>query len=195
MPIATIARLALALAIAFAAPWLRAAEITVLSGGAVEPGLKPVVATFESATGHRVKVTFNAAPQIEQRIEAGEAWDVVIAPTARLDRYRQAGKVGAERVTVGRVGLGVAIRPDAPVPAIGDAESVKCAILEADSVVYNRASTGLLIEEMLRRMGLEAQVAPKAQRPRDCTELGATANEAEATEAAWRCRCPTKRRG
>ena len=34
-------------------------------------------------------------------------------------------------------------------------------------MVYNRASTGLLIEEMLRRMGIEAQVAPKAQRPTD----------------------------
>ena len=44
---------------------------------------------------------------------------------------------------------------------------MKRAILEADSVVYNRASTGLLIEEMLRKMGLEAQVASKAERPRD----------------------------
>lgn len=155
------------LAIAFAAPLAGAAEIRLLSGGAVEPGLKPVLAAFESATRHTVQLTFNAAPQIEQRIEAGEAWDVVIAPVARLDRYTQAGKVGSERVSVGRVGLGVAILLDAPVPAIGDVESVKRAILEADSVVYNRASTGLLIEEMLRKMGLEAQVAPKAQRPRD----------------------------
>src|SRR6187397_1948424 len=147
MPIAYRFRLLFLLALALTAP-LRAAEISVLSGGAVEPGLKPVLAAFQTATGHTVRLTFNAAPQIEQRVEAGEAWDVVIAPAARLDRYAQAGKVGSERVTVGRVGLGVAIRPDAPVPAIGDADSVKRAILEADSVVYNRASTGLLIEEM-----------------------------------------------
>ena len=76
----------------------RAAEITVLSGGAVEPGLKPVLAAFQAATGHTVRLTFNAAPQIEQRIEADERWDVVIAPVARLDRYAQAGKVGAELV-------------------------------------------------------------------------------------------------
>jgi hypothetical protein len=167
MPIAVCLRLSFVLAIALAAPLSRAAEITLLSGGAVEPGLKPVLAAFQTATGHTVRLTFNAAPQIEQRIEAGEAWDVVIAPVARLDRYAQASKVGSERVTVGRVGLGVAIRPGAPVPAVGDADSVKRAIVEADSVVYNRASTGLLIEEMLRRMEIEAQVAPKAQRPRD----------------------------
>ena len=167
MQIANRFRVLAVLALALAAPPLHAAEITVLSGGAVEPGMKPVLAAFQTATGHTVRLTFNAAPQIEQRIEAGEPWDVVVAPVARLDRYAQAGKVGAERVGVGRVGLGVAIRPDAPVPAIGDADSVKRAILEADSVVYNRASTGLLIEEMLRTMGIEAQVAAKAQRPRD----------------------------
>ena len=167
MPVATRFRPLFALALLLAAAFSHAAEITVLSGGAVEPGLRPVVAAFEAATRHTVKVTFNAAPQIEHRIEAGEAWDVVIAPVARLDRYAHAGKVGSERAGVGRVGLGVAIRPDAPMPRIGDADAVRQAILEADSVVYNRASTGLLVEEMLRRMGLDAAVEPKAQRPRD----------------------------
>jgi len=171
MPTAARFRLFFVLALAVAALSARAAEITVLSGGAVEPGLKPVLAAFHGATGHTVRLTFNAAPQIEQRIETGEAWDVVIAPVARLDRYTQTGKVGSERVGVGRVGLGVAIRPDAPVPEISDTDSVKRAILEADSVVYNRASTGLLIEEMLRKIGIEAQVAPKAQRPRDGAEV------------------------
>jgi molybdate transport system substrate-binding protein len=163
----TFFRVLVPLVIAIAAPFAQAADIALLSGGAVEPGLRPVLAAFQAATGHTVKVVFNAAPQIEQRIEAGEAWDVVIAPVARLERYGQAGKVGPERAGIGRVGLGIAIRPDAPVPQIGDADAVRQAILEADSIVYNRASTGLLIEEMLRKMGLEAQVAPKAQRPRD----------------------------
>src|SRR4051812_28786821 len=98
----TAPRLLLLLLLAAAAPLLRAAEITVLSGGAVEPGMKPVIAEFQAAPGHGVRLTFNAAPQIEQRIEAGEAWDVVIAPVARLDRYAQAGKVGNERAGVGR---------------------------------------------------------------------------------------------
>ena len=139
-----------------------AAEVTLLSGGAVEPGLKPVLAAFQAATGHTVRVTFNAAPQIASRIERGESWDVVIAPVAVLDAFVSSGRAGAERVGVGRVGLGVAVRPGAPVPAIGDAESVKRSILEADSIVYNRASTGILVAAMLRRMGIEEQVAGKA---------------------------------
>ncbi|MEP7058861.1 MAG: substrate-binding domain-containing protein [Caldimonas sp.] len=150
-----------------------AAEIALLSGGAVEPGLKPVVAAFEAATGHTVRITFNAAPQIASRLGAGEPWDVVIAPLAVLDAAARTAKVGAERVGVGRVGLGVAVRPGAPLPAIGDAASVKRSILEADSVVYNRASTGQLVEKMLRNMGIEEQVVPKAKRHAD----GASAME------------------
>ena len=47
-----------------------AADITVLSGGAIEPGLRGAVAAFEKQTGHRVTVTFNTTPQIQKRIES-----------------------------------------------------------------------------------------------------------------------------
>ncbi|MEO7337762.1 MAG: substrate-binding domain-containing protein [Caldimonas sp.] len=140
------------------------AELSVLSGGAIEPGLKPVVEAFQAATGHTVRVTFNPAPQITSRIEAGEAWDVVIAPAAALDAFARGAKVGTERAPVGRVGLGVAVRPGAPLPEIGDAEGVKRSILEADSIVFNRASTGLVVEAMLRKMGIDQQVAARTTR-------------------------------
>ncbi len=39
-----------------------AAEITVLSGGAVEPGLNTAAAAFEKETGHVVKITYNTTP-------------------------------------------------------------------------------------------------------------------------------------
>lgn len=160
-------RFSIAITAALVAHAALGAEVVVLSGGAVEPGLKPALAAFQAATGHTVRLTFNPAPQIASRIEGGEVWDVVIAPVGVLDALVRTGKVGAERVGVGRVGLGVAVRQDAPLPAIGDAESVKRSILEADSVVYNRASTGLLVEAMLRRMDIEEQVATKAQRVPD----------------------------
>ncbi|MDQ6680819.1 MAG: substrate-binding domain-containing protein, partial [Pseudomonadota bacterium] len=154
------------------APAVMAAEITVLSGGAVEPGLKPVLAAFETATGHKVQVTFNTAPQIAKRIGAGEAWDVVIAPAAVLDGLAKnasagGGQVGSERASLGRVGIGVAVRPGAPVPQIADAESLKRSLLEADSVVFNRASTGVAFENVLRRLDIAAPVDAKAHRYAD----------------------------
>jgi molybdate transport system substrate-binding protein len=92
----------------------RSAEITVLSGGAIEPGLHSAASAFEKASGHHVKITFNTTPQIQKRVSGGERFDVVIAPPQAIEGFAKEGKLEAERVTVGRVGLGVAIRPDAP---------------------------------------------------------------------------------
>src|SRR5438045_9086798 len=79
-----------------------AAEIKVLSAGAVEPGLKAAAAAFQKSTGHEVRLTFNTAPQLQKRIGDGEVHDVVIAPPAVLDQL--SSKVGRARIAIGRVG-------------------------------------------------------------------------------------------
>src|SRR5439155_22279862 len=127
-----------------------AAEIRVLSAGAVEPGLRAAAAAFKKQSGHDVNITFNTAPEIRKRIGAGEAFDVVIAPPAALDEF--AGKVTADRVALGRVGLGVAVRPGAAVPDISSGEALKRSVLAAESIVYNRASSGIYFENLLKKM-------------------------------------------
>jgi molybdate transport system substrate-binding protein len=148
-----------------------AAELRLLSGGAVEPGLKPAIAAFEAASGHRVQITFNAAPQIATRLGAGEAWDAVIAPVGVLEGAAKDRKVGAERVGIGRVGVGVAIREGAPLPEIGDAESLVRSVARAEAVVFNRASTGLVVERVFRDLGIADAVAAKAVRTTDGAQV------------------------
>src|SRR5256886_16569052 len=84
-----------------------AAEIKVLSAGAIEPGLRAAAAAFGKQSGHDVKITFNTAPEIRKRIVGGEAFDGVIAPPAALDEFAGAGQISADPVHVGRVGLGL----------------------------------------------------------------------------------------
>ena len=141
-----------------------AAEIKVLSAGAIEPGMRPVVAAFEKESGHQIKLMFNTAPQLRKRITDGEAWDVVLAPPAAIDEFAKAGKAEANGVNVGRVGLGVAVRPGAPVPDLTSVESLKTAITKADSLVFNRASTGLYLEAWLKQQGLYEQVQARSTR-------------------------------
>ena len=57
-----------------------AAEIKVLSAGAVEPGLRAAAAAFRKQSGHEVNIAFNTTPEIRKRIGGGDAFDVVIAP-------------------------------------------------------------------------------------------------------------------
>lgn len=138
--------------------------ITVLSGGAVEPGLNAAAAAFQKETGQPVKVTYNTTPQIRKRIGAGDSFDVIIAPPAAVKEFAAAGKVEQGGVNVGRVGLGVVVRPGAPVPDISSADAIRRAVLEAESIVFNRASSGLYFEALLKKMGIYAQVEKKAAR-------------------------------
>ena len=143
---------------------VHAAEITVISGAAVEPGLKAATAAFEKQTGHKVNITFNTTPQMRKRVASGDTFDVVIAPPMAISEFAKAGKVEAGGVDVGRVGSGVAVRPGAPVPAIATADDIKKAVLEAESLVFNYASSGIYFENLLKKMGVWEQVELKTTR-------------------------------
>ena len=137
-----------------------AQELTVLSAGAVEPGLRAALALHAAKTA----VRFNTAPQIRERVEKGEKYDVVIVPPAVMDAFAEAGRVEPERMLLGRVGQGIAVRPGAPVPDVSSVEALKRAMLEAESVVFNRATGGQYIESMLRKIGVYDQIEKKTTR-------------------------------
>src|SRR6266576_2739051 len=98
---------------------------------------------------------------------AGEAFDVVIAPPAALDEFAGAGKVAAERANLGRVGLGVAVRPGASVPDISSSDALKRSVLAADSIVFNRASSGIYLENLLKKMEIYGEVQARTTRYAD----------------------------
>jgi molybdate transport system substrate-binding protein len=138
-----------------------AQQVALLSAGAVEPGLRAALALYQG----KVAVTFNTAPQIRERIEKkGEKFDVVIVPPAVMDAFAEAGRVEPERVMLGRVGQGIAVRPGAPVPDVSTLDAMKRALLEAESVVFNRATGGQYIESMLRKIGVYDQIEKKTTR-------------------------------
>jgi len=139
-------------------------ELTVISGAAVEPGLRAATAAFEQETGQKVGITFNTTPEMRKRVAAGDIFDVVIAPPAAVKEFAEAGKVEAGGADIGRVGAGVALRPDAPVPAIAAAEDIKKAVLEAESVVFNYASSGIYIENLFKKMGVWEQIEARTTR-------------------------------
>jgi molybdate transport system substrate-binding protein len=144
-----------------------AADILVLSAGAIEPGIQAAASAFEKQTGHSVKITFNTAPELRKRMEGNPAFDVVVAPPAVIGDFATAGKLAAGRANVGRVGMGVTVRDGAASPDISTADAVKKSVLAADSLVFNRASTGLYLEGLLKRMDVYTQIEGKTTRYAD----------------------------
>jgi len=149
-----------------------AQDASVLSAGAVEPGLLAAIAVYQKESGRKVAVTFNTAPQIRERIEKkSDKFDVVIVPPAVMDAFAEAGRVDPERVMLGRVGQGIAVRPGAPVPDVSTLDAMKRALLEAESVVFNRATGGQYIESMLRKIGVYDQIEKKTTRYASAAEV------------------------
>ena len=159
-----IAGLLCLIAVAACAHHSAAPDATVLSAGAVEPGLHAALEIFEKESGKKIAVAYNTAPQIRERVAKGEKFDVVIVPPAAMDAFAKAGQVGAERVMLGSVGQGIAVRPGAPVPDVSNLEALKRALLEADSVVFNRATGGQYIESMLKKIGVYGDIERKTTR-------------------------------
>jgi molybdate transport system substrate-binding protein len=155
----------LAFACALLAGAASAGELKILSAGAVEPGLAAVAEAFRAQTGDSMTIAYATAPALRKRLGEGERVDIVVAPPPVLDEVGEAAKLDrATRVPVGKVGVGLAVRGDALAPDISSTDSVKRAVAEAESVVYNQASTGLYVEQLLERLGLAEQAKPKTTR-------------------------------
>jgi molybdate transport system substrate-binding protein len=142
------------------------AEITVLSAGAVEPGLSKVVDAFRRETGNEVRVTFATAPAIRKRLSSGETADLVIAPADLFDELEKTS-TALDRNAVGRIGVGVMVRDGAPMPKIATVNEFTQSLLGAESIVYNQASTGLYLESLFDRLGISAQLKAKTTRHPD----------------------------
>lgn len=144
------------------------AQINILSAGAVSPGLVKVIEAFRRETGHDVNATFATAPELRTRLGSGESADVVIAPPELLDDWVEGGKAQlADRVTVGRIGVGVMVRDGATLPKIATVEEFTQSVLDAESIVYNQASTGLYIEGLFKRLGIAGQLEAEITRYAD----------------------------
>jgi molybdate transport system substrate-binding protein len=142
-----------------------AVEVKVLSGGAVEPGLHAFAEHIKRTLGHELKIQFNTTPQIVKRLAAGDVFDIVIVTPAVIEQATKDGKVVAgSRAPVGRVGAGIIVRNGAAAPKVGTPDALKQALLEADSVVYNSASSGLYLDTLFEKMGVLAQIKPKTTR-------------------------------
>ncbi len=146
------------------------AQLELLSAGAVKPGLANVIEAFQRATGHQVNAAFATAPEIRKRIGEAAA-DVVVAPPRLLDDLVKSGICSGERVVVGRIGVGVMVREGAPLPKIATVDELRQSLLEADSVVYNHASTGIYLETLFARLGIAAQLKTKTTRYPDAAAV------------------------
>lgn len=140
--------------------------IRILSAGAPKLGVGRCASSFSRKTGYDVDVTIATAPVLRERLEKGKVEaDLLVAPVALLKDCVAGGKVirGTETV-VGSVTAGVAVREGVTPPDISSVGALKASLLAADAVLYNTASSGQHIADMIERMGIAEQIDSKTER-------------------------------
>ena len=136
--------------------------VRVLSPSAMHSALEAIADAHVKQSGDEVALTFETAPALRKRLDDGEIADVVIAPPRVMEELVAAKKVDAQsRFDLGRAGIGVVVREGAPVPDISSTETLERAMLDAESIVHTRASSGLYVASMIERLGLAGQIAAK----------------------------------
>jgi molybdate transport system substrate-binding protein len=138
-------------------------EIRVLSGGAARAFVEPLASTFP---GHTVKLEFQPMGKLVQSLADGYRADMVIVTSEVLPQLERNGRVAAGGgKPVARVGIGVAVNENAPLPDISTPEAFKRTLLAARSVVYIDPKTGTSgkhVAEILQRLGIADEVNRKA---------------------------------
>jgi molybdate transport system substrate-binding protein len=147
-------------------PAAAAADIKVLSAGGIRPPLEQLAPQFESSSGHKVSLRFVGGLTVKREVEAGGAYDVVIAAPEVIEELIKAGKVAkGTRADIARAGVGLAVRAGAPKPDIGSAEALKRTLLGAKSVAFSKeGASGAHFQGVLERMGISKEMEPKLKR-------------------------------
>jgi molybdate transport system substrate-binding protein len=138
-----------------------AAELSILATAAAQGPVQALDKALQQPN-QAARVQFDTSPNIAKRLAAGETPDVLIAQAATVDQLIKDGRaLAATRAPVGRIGVGVGVGRGARRPDISTVDALKAALLQADAVVYSRGASGLLVEQLLRKIGVADQISSK----------------------------------
>jgi molybdate transport system substrate-binding protein len=141
----------------------RAAEVKLFASGALKEAYLELLPEFEKVSGHKVSVAWSSTTDIQKRVMAGEAADLVILGNAGTEELLRQGKlVGNTLATFAKSGIYVAVRAGDPTPGIGSADALKSSVLSARAVAYSEGASGTYLVAMFRRLGIYDQVKLKA---------------------------------
>jgi molybdate transport system substrate-binding protein len=119
-----------------------AAEIKIVNANALTLAMKEIAADFTKQTGHQVTFTGVSPGLVDQRIKAGEVYDIVINAAGSMEAYEKEGRLRpGSRRPFARVGIGAAVREGTKLD-LSTVESTRKVLLDAKAVTYSDTRTG-----------------------------------------------------
>jgi molybdate transport system substrate-binding protein len=117
-----------------------AADLKLVTPGALVSSLKVLLPQFEQQTSHKVNVTLLPALAVAKRLEQ-EQFDIAILGQGQARELEKQGKI-VNAVIVARSGVGAFVRRGDPKPDISDVDAFVRALRSAKVITYSDPALG-----------------------------------------------------
>ena len=134
--------------------------VRILSAGAPKTGVRLCAEAFFGKSDQPFEIEFATAPVITERVTSGAAnADVIVAPVPAMQGFATDGRIVSDPMPlIGSVTAGVVVRNGAADPDVSSVDAFVAAMLAADRLVFNSASSGQYIADMIEKLGIADQV-------------------------------------
>ena len=157
----------IAITAAFFATPAGAADLKVISAGAVRGLIAQIIEDYTRQTGQKFDFTIGTTGQLRNIIATGQHADLIIASAPLMGELEKTGKMmPGSRADLGRVGIGVTVREGAAVPDVSTPDALKNALIAARSVAYTDpaegGTSGIYFNALADKFGIGDAVRKKA---------------------------------
>lgn len=133
--------------------------ITGISSMATKALLAELARAHEQRSGVAVAIESVGGVDAAKRVQAGEAFDVVVLAADAIDKLLAAGRiVPGSKVDLVHSGVSIAVCAGAARPDIGSEEAVRRAVLAARTVGYSTGPSGVQLAKLFERWGIASEV-------------------------------------
>ncbi|MDB5851344.1 MAG: molybdenum transporter substrate-binding protein [Rhodoferax sp.] len=136
--------------------------IRIISSMATKQVLADLIAAYRQESKQQVVLESVGGVDAAKRVQAGEAFDVVILAANAIEQLTKDGKVVAgSRVDLAKSGVSIAVKRGAPHPDVSSEEAVKHAVQSASTVSYSTGPSGVHLMKLFEAWGIAEDIKPR----------------------------------
>jgi molybdate transport system substrate-binding protein len=140
--------------------------ITLISSMATRALLAELARSYEARSGRGVVIESVGGVEVKKRVQAGEAFDVVVLARDAIDELAAGGYLLAgSTVDLVRSAVAAAVRAGAARPEIGGEEALRRAVLAARTIGCSTGPSGVKLARLFERWGIAEQVRERVVTP------------------------------
>jgi molybdate transport system substrate-binding protein len=145
-----------------------------ISSMATKALLADLTQAYKAQTGVSVHIESVGGVDAAKRVQAGEAFDMVLLASDAIDKLMASGHVQTgSRCDWVRSPVAVAVQAGAVRPDLSNEAAVKAAVLASPTLSYSTGPSGVYLEKLFARWGIADEVKPRIVVPPPGTPVGA----------------------